>query len=50
MLYNALYTWAQRLQHQAHTQEPEEQPLVQVYSAYLQRTRESHALPPSLSD
>jgi hypothetical protein len=35
VLYDALYTWAQQLQGQPHTQQPEEQLLVQVYTAYL---------------
>ena len=30
VLYDALYTWAQQLQGQPHTQQPEEQLLVQV--------------------
>lgn len=47
VLYDALYTWAQQLQGQPHTQQPEEQLLVQVYTAYLQRTRDQHAPPPA---
>lgn len=47
VLYDALYSWATHLQGQAHTQQPEEQLLVQVYTAYLQRTRESNARPPA---
>lgn len=47
VLYDALYTWAQHLQHQTHTQQPEEQLLVQVYAAYLQRTRDTNAPPPA---
>ncbi len=45
VLYDALYSWAQHLQGQAHTQQPEEQLLVQVYTAYLQRAKDQ-ALPP----
>lgn len=47
VLYDALYTWAQQLQGQPHTQQPEEQLLVQVYTAYLQRTQDQHASPPA---
>jgi AraC-like DNA-binding protein len=47
VLYDALYSWATHLQGQTHTQQPEEQLLVQVYSAYLQRTRDSTAPPPA---
>ena len=47
VLYDALYTWAQQLQGQPHTQQPEEQLLVQVYTAYLQHTKDQHAPPPA---
>ncbi|WP_426491392.1 chromate resistance protein ChrB domain-containing protein [Hymenobacter sp. 102] len=47
VLYDALYTWAQHLQGQAHTQQPEEQLLVQVYTAYLQRAKDRNAPPPA---
>ena len=47
VLYDALYTWAQHLQGQPHTQQPEEQLLVQVYTAYLQHTKDQHAPPPA---
>ena len=43
VLYDALYSWAAHLQGQAHTQQPEQQLLVQVYTAYLQRARDRHA-------
>jgi AraC-like DNA-binding protein len=47
VLYDALYTWATHLQGQPHTQQPEEQLLMQVYTAYLQRPREQKAPPPA---
>ncbi len=47
VLYDALYTWAQWLQGQPHTQQPEEQLLVRVYTAYLQRAQAQHAPPPA---
>ncbi|MCI1189813.1 chromate resistance protein [Hymenobacter sp. DH14] len=47
VLYDALYTWAEQLQGQPHTQQPEEQLLVQVYTAYLQRTQDKNAPPPA---
>lgn len=46
VLYDALYTWAQHLQGQAHTRQPEEQLLVQVYTAYLQHAKD-HPTPPA---
>ncbi len=47
VLYDALYTWAKHLQAQPHTQQPEEQLLVQVYTAYLQRSNDRNAPPPA---
>lgn len=47
VLYDALYSWAAHLQGQAHTQQPEEQLLVQVYTAYLQRAQDRNAPPPA---
>ncbi|OUJ71113.1 chromate resistance protein ChrB domain-containing protein [Hymenobacter crusticola] len=47
VLYDALYSWAKHLQGQPHTQQPEEQLLVQVYEAYLQRTQNRPAPPPA---
>ncbi|WP_046243761.1 chromate resistance protein ChrB domain-containing protein [Hymenobacter terrenus] len=47
VLYDALYTWARHLQDQPHTQQPEEQLLVQVYTAYLQRTKDRGTPPPA---
>ena len=47
VLYDALYSWATHLQGQAHTQQPEEQLLVQVYTAYLHRARDKNAPPPA---
>ncbi|TGE27491.1 chromate resistance protein ChrB domain-containing protein [Hymenobacter metallicola] len=47
ILYDALYTWAQHLQGQAHTQQPEEQLLVQAYAAYVQRSKERGSTPPA---
>jgi AraC-like DNA-binding protein len=47
VLYDALYSWAQHLQGQAHTQQPEEQLLVQVYTTYLQRPANRDAPPPA---
>ena len=46
VLYDALYSWATHLQGQAHTQQPEEQLLVQVYTAYLQQAKD-HPAPPA---
>jgi len=46
VLYDALYSWAQHLQGQAHTQQPEEQLLVQVYTAYLKQAKD-HPNPPA---
>ncbi len=46
VLYDALYSWAQHLQGQAHTQQPEEQLLVQVYTAYLKQAKD-HPSPPA---
>ncbi|WP_230471392.1 helix-turn-helix transcriptional regulator [Hymenobacter jejuensis] len=46
VLYDALYSWAQHLQGQPPTQQPEEQLLVQVYTAYLQRNKDRSS-PPS---
>jgi hypothetical protein len=45
VLYDALYSWARHLQGQPHTQQPEEQLLVQVYTAYLQQAKD-RSLPP----
>jgi AraC-like DNA-binding protein len=45
VLYDALYTWAQHLQHRPHTQHPEEQLLVQVFTAYLQRAKDGNTPP-----
>ncbi|PJJ59523.1 chromate resistance protein ChrB domain-containing protein [Hymenobacter chitinivorans] len=39
VLYDALYSWARHLQHQPHTQQPEELLLAQVYAAYLEKSR-----------
>lgn len=47
VLYDALYTWAQHLQHRPHTQHPEEQLLVQVFTAYLQRAKDGTVPPPA---
>ncbi|OGX87404.1 AraC family transcriptional regulator [Hymenobacter lapidarius] len=47
VLYDALYSWAQHLQGQAHTQQPEEQLLVQVYTAYLQQAKDRTGPPPA---
>ncbi|GAC1372242.1 MAG: hypothetical protein NVSMB30_12770 [Hymenobacter sp.] len=47
VLYDALYSWARHLQGQSHTQQPEEQLLVQVYTDYLQRPADPHAPPPA---
>ncbi|MDF7814903.1 chromate resistance protein ChrB domain-containing protein [Hymenobacter sp. YC55] len=47
VLYDALYSWAKHLQGQSHTQQPEEQLLLQVYTAYLQRTQDRNATPPT---
>ncbi|WP_324671460.1 chromate resistance protein ChrB domain-containing protein [Hymenobacter sp. GOD-10R] len=47
VLYDALYSWAKHLQGQPHTQQPEEQLLVQVYETYLQRTQNRSAPPPA---
>lgn len=47
VLYDALYTWAKHLQAQPHTQQPEEQLLVQMYTAYLQRSNDRNAPPPA---
>ncbi len=47
VLYDALYTWAQRLQGQPHTQQPEEQLLMRAYAAHLERTQAPHAPPPA---
>ncbi|MBW3127094.1 chromate resistance protein ChrB domain-containing protein [Hymenobacter profundi] len=47
VLYDALYSWAAHLQGQAHTQQPEEQLLVQVYTAYLRRVQDKNAPPPA---
>ena len=47
VLYDALYSWAAHLQGQSHTQQPEEQLLAQVYTAYLDRARDRHAPPPA---
>jgi AraC-like DNA-binding protein len=47
VLYDALYSWAQHLQGQPHAQQPEEQLLRQVYTAYLHRSPDRHAPPPA---
>jgi AraC-like DNA-binding protein len=47
VLYDALYSWARHLQGQAHTQVPEEQLLVQAYTAYLQRRQDRNQAPPA---
>ena len=47
VLYDALYSWARHLQGQAHTQQPEEQLLVQVYTAYLRPAQDRPAPPPA---
>lgn len=47
VLYDALYSWAKHLQGQPHTQQPEEQLLVQVYTAYLQRSKDRTTPPPA---
>jgi AraC-like DNA-binding protein len=47
VLYDALYSWARHLQGQPHTQQPEEQLLVQVYTAYLQQTKDRSLPPPA---
>jgi len=47
VLYDALYSWAQHLQGQPHTQQPEEQLLVQMYTTYLQRPANRDAPPPA---
>ncbi|MCR5889896.1 chromate resistance protein [Hymenobacter sp. J193] len=47
VLYDALYSWARHLQDQRHTQPPEEQLLVQVYTAYLARTKNQRPAPPA---
>jgi AraC-like DNA-binding protein len=47
VLYDALYSWARHLQGQPHTQQPEEQLLVQVYTAYLQRAKDRSLPPPA---
>ncbi len=47
VLYDALYSWARHLQGQAHTQQPEEQLLVQVYTACLRPAQDRPAPPPA---
>jgi AraC-like DNA-binding protein len=47
VLYDALYSWARHLQGQPHTQQPEEQLLVQVYTAYLQQAKDRSLPPPA---
>ncbi|MCB2406674.1 chromate resistance protein ChrB domain-containing protein [Hymenobacter lucidus] len=47
VLYDALYSWAQHLQGQPHTQQPEEQLLARVYRAYLERGKHQSSLPPA---
>jgi AraC-like DNA-binding protein len=47
VIYDALYSWARHLQGQPHTQQPEEQLLVQVYTAYLQQAKDRSLPPPA---
>lgn len=44
ILYDGLYSWAKHLQHQKHTQQPEELVLLRLYNTYLERDRK--ATPP----
>ena len=45
MIYDALYTWASRLQHQKHTQQPFENRMLEVYEIFLKQKSRSKKLP-----
>ncbi|GAB3794928.1 hypothetical protein GCM10028819_10110 [Spirosoma humi] len=47
ILYDALYSWAKHLQHQKHTQQPEEQLLLQIFTTYLQKGADRKIAPPA---
>jgi len=50
VIYDALYSWAAHLQHQKHTQHPEEQLLLQIYNTYLNTQKDRKTAPPPWAD
>jgi hypothetical protein len=45
LVYDALYSWAKRLQHEKHTQAPVEHLLLQVFHTYLKQKKANQKVP-----